>query len=169
MNQVGDSEVRLAPLDGSERWHDAEVVDLASLLPGAPDVSAPSVEGYSWPLCAPVTSEYGPRWGRMHTGIDLGAPTGTPVGASKDGVVASAQPHGGYGLLVILEHDDGVRTYYAHLTRFAVARGDTVEQGERIGDVGNTGNSTGPHLHFETRVGGTPVDPRTFLSGSPCA
>jgi murein DD-endopeptidase MepM/ murein hydrolase activator NlpD len=129
--------------------------------------SAPSSSGFAWPLCAPVTSEYGPRWGRMHRGIDQGASTGTPIGASKAGTVIFAGWQGGYGNLTLIDHHDGVVTAYAHQSRFAVTSG-SVSQGQTIGYVGNTGNSTGPHLHFETRVNGRAVNPRQYLPGSPC-
>ena len=129
--------------------------------------SAPSSSGYAWPLCAPVTSEYGPRWGRMHRGIDQGASTGTPIGASRAGTVIFAGWQGGYGNLTLIDHHNGVVTAYAHQSRFAVTSG-SVTQGQTIGYVGNTGNSTGPHLHFETRVNGRAVNPRQYLSGSPC-
>jgi septal ring factor EnvC (AmiA/AmiB activator) len=131
--------------------------------------SAPSSSGFAWPLCAPVTSEYGPRWGRMHAGIDQGASTGTPIGASKAGTVIFAGWQGGYGNLTLIDHHDGVVTAYAHQSRFAVGAGTSVSQGQTIGYVGNTGNSTGPHLHFETRVNGSAVNPRQYLpSGGPC-
>jgi murein DD-endopeptidase MepM/ murein hydrolase activator NlpD len=119
-------------------------------------------------LCAPVTSEYGPRWGRMHQGIDQGAGTGTPVGASKAGSVIFAGWQGGYGNLVLIDHHDGVVTAYAHLSSIAAGSGQSVSQGQTIGNVGSTGNSTGPHLHFETRVNGNAVNPRQYLSGGPC-
>ncbi len=124
--------------------------------------------GFAWPMCAPVTSGYGPRWGRMHRGIDFGAPTGTPIAASRAGTVISAGWQGGYGNLVLIDHHNGVITAYAHLSRFAVGSGQSVSQGQVIGHVGSTGNSTGPHLHFETRVNGSAVNPRQYLSGSPC-
>lgn len=129
---------------------------------------AASSAGYAWPLCAPVTSEYGPRWGRMHRGIDQGASTGTPVGASKAGTVIFAGSQGGYGRLVMIDHHDGVVTAYAHLSSFSVSQGASVSQGQTVGAVGTSGNSTGSHLHFETRVNGSAVNPRQYLPGSPC-
>jgi murein DD-endopeptidase MepM/ murein hydrolase activator NlpD len=125
--------------------------------------------GYSWPLCAPVTSEYGPRWGRMHRGIDLGAPTGTPIGAAKAGTVISAGWQGGYGRLLLIDHGDGVVTAYAHLSSFAVSSGQSVQRGQTVGRIGMTGNTTGPHLHLEFRVNGRAVNPRQYLSGRPPA
>jgi murein DD-endopeptidase MepM/ murein hydrolase activator NlpD len=125
----------------------------------------PSTSGYIWPICAPVTSEYGMRWGRLHAGMDFGASSGSPIGASKAGRVIYAAYQSGYGNLTLIEHADGVVTAYAHQTSMYVGVGQSVGQGERIGTVGSTGNSTGPHLHFETRVNGSAVNPRQFLSG----
>ena len=124
--------------------------------------------GYIWPICAPVTSEYGPRWGRMHRGIDQGASPGTPIGASRAGTVIFAGWQGGYGNLTLIDHGGGAVTAYAHQTSFAVSSGAQVSQGQTIGYVGNTGNSTGPHLHFEIRINGSATNPRQYLSGSPC-
>lgn len=122
----------------------------------------------AWPACGRLTSSYGPRWGRMHRGQDIGAPRGTPIYAAQSGTVVFAQRQGGYGNLILIDHHNGIITAYAHLNRFRVATGDVVERRERIGDMGSTGNSTGPHLHFETRVNGSAVNPRQYLTGSPC-
>lgn len=132
--------------------------------------SAPSGGGggYAWPMCAPVTSEYGPRWGRMHRGIDLGAPVGTPIRAIRGGTVIFAGSQGGYGLMTLIDHGNGVVSAYAHQSRFAVGQGARVSQGQVIGYIGMTGSTTGPHLHLETRVNGSAVNPRQYLSGSPC-
>ncbi len=125
---------------------------------------APSTSGYIWPICGVVTSGYGRRWGRMHEGIDIDGDTGDVIAASKDGVVIFAGRQGGYGNLTLIDHGDGVVTAYGHQSQFFVGRGDAVVRGQKIGAVGNTGQSTGPHLHFETRVNGDPQDPRRFLS-----
>ncbi|MEX2503324.1 MAG: peptidoglycan DD-metalloendopeptidase family protein [Egicoccus sp.] len=140
----------------------------ASSPTGSAAISAPSSSGFAWPMCAPVTSEYGPRWGRRHSGVDQGASTGTSIGASKAGTVIFAGRQGGYGNLTLIDHHDGVVTAYAHQSSISVGVGQSVAQGQRIGAVGSTGNSTGPHLHFETRVNGSPVNPRQYLPGSPC-
>jgi murein DD-endopeptidase MepM/ murein hydrolase activator NlpD len=140
-------------------------VPSASSTPSAPRVSS---GGYAWPMCAPVTSEYGPRWGRIHRGIDLGARTGTAIRSIQAGTVIFAGWQGGYGQLTLVDHGNGVVSAYAHQSRFAVGQGTQVGRGQVIGYVGSTGNSTGPHLHLETRVGGTAVNPRQYLSGSPC-
>jgi murein DD-endopeptidase MepM/ murein hydrolase activator NlpD len=128
---------------------------------------AVSSGGYAWPMCAPVTSEYGPRWGRVHRGIDQGAAGGTPIGAAKAGRVIFAGWQGGYGNLVLIDHGGAVSAY-AHQSRFAVGQGAQVSRGQTIGYVGSTGNSTGPHLHLEIRVNGSAVNPRQYLNGSPC-
>jgi septal ring factor EnvC (AmiA/AmiB activator) len=120
---------------------------------------------YVWPICAPVTSEYGPRWGTIHRGIDLGASTGTPIGASAAGRVIFAGWQGGYGNLVVIDHGNGVATAYAHMSSIAAGVGANVSQRQVIGYVGSTGDSTGPHLHLEFRVNGTAVNPRQYLSG----
>jgi murein DD-endopeptidase MepM/ murein hydrolase activator NlpD len=164
------SKPRLAPLGGSDRWHGADGWEefLFQAAGGTPTTGLPGATGYAWPVCAPVTSEFGPRWGRLHAGIDQGAPTGTALGASKEGRVTRAGWGGGYGNLVIIDHGGGWTTRYAHMSAFAVSVGDTVELGEYIGDVGNTGNSTGPHLHFEIRFNGAAQNPRNHLPGNPC-
>lgn len=122
--------------------------------------------GYAWPRCATVTSEYGRRWGRMHQGIDIDGNTGDPIFASKAGTVIFAGSSSGYGLLTLISHGDGVVTAYAHQSALGVRDGQRVAQGQRIGSVGNTGNSTGSHLHFETRVNGSATNPRLFLPRS---
>jgi murein DD-endopeptidase MepM/ murein hydrolase activator NlpD len=119
--------------------------------------------GLVWPLRGPVTSEYGSRWGRQHTGIDISAGTGTPIRAAKGGVVILASSYSGYGQTVIIDHGSGFTTLYAHMSRIGTTDGASVSQNQVIGYVGSTGNSTGPHLHFETRVNGSPQNPRRYL------
>ena len=116
--------------------------------------------GLAWPLHVPVGDGFGPRGDAFHPGIDLPAPTGTPVRAAAAGTVAFAgATAGGYGNLVVVKHTDGVATMYAHLSRILVSRGQTVGTGTEVGLVGATGDATGPHLHFEVRVRGAAVDP----------
>ena len=119
--------------------------------------------GLIWPASGPVNSPFGPRWGRMHTGIDIGAGSGSPVRAAKAGTVISAGYNGGYGLAVIIEHGGGLTTLYAHASSLAVGDGASVSQGQVVASVGCSGSCTGPHLHFETRVGGSPQNPMNFL------
>jgi murein DD-endopeptidase MepM/ murein hydrolase activator NlpD len=117
------------------------------------------------PVHGTVTSPFGPRGGRNHDGIDIAAPTGTPVRAAACGTVSLAGQQSGYGNIVCITHTSQFSTCYAHLSRFGVTSGTQVQQGQVIGYVGCTGSCTGPHLHFETRVNGTAQDPRTYLSG----
>jgi murein DD-endopeptidase MepM/ murein hydrolase activator NlpD len=119
--------------------------------------------GLAWPLSGPLVSPFGQRWGRLHAGIDIAARAGTVIHAAADGGVAIRGPVGGYGNYVCLQHSRRLTTCYAHLSRFLVERGDVVRQGEPIGLVGCTGRCFGDHLHFETWVGGRPVDPQPFL------
>jgi murein DD-endopeptidase MepM/ murein hydrolase activator NlpD len=122
-----------------------------------------SSSGLVWPVSGPVTSGFGMRWGRMHTGIDIAVPTGTAVQASASGIVVSAGWNGGYGLLVVIDHGGGLATAYAHNSSLLVGVGQAVEQGETVALSGSTGHSTGPHVHYEVRVNGVPVDPLLYL------
>lgn len=112
------------------------------------------------------TSPFGYRWGRLHAGIDLAAPVGTPIYAAADGVVTEAGWESGYGYVIKLRHEFGTSTVYGHLSKMRVSEGQKVSRGDRIGDMGNTGRSTGPHLHYEVRVGGAPVNPMTFIKAA---
>ena len=109
-----------------------------------------------------ISSEFGRRWGRLHAGIDIAVPVGRPVRSVLPGTVEAAGRDGGYGSRVVVRHEGGVRTVYAHLDAVRVRRGP-VAAGTVIGRSGNTGHSTGPHLHFEVRVTDRPVDPRPWL------
>ena len=122
-----------------------------------------SASGLIWPVRGRVTSGYGYRWGRMHQGLDIAAPTGTPIRAAKDGRVIFAGTMSGYGNVIIVDHGGGFSTLYAHQSRLGSSKGQSVPQGQVIGYVGSTGRSTGPHLHFETRVGGQARNPRPYL------
>ncbi|MGH2751530.1 MAG: murein hydrolase activator EnvC family protein [Actinomycetota bacterium] len=135
---------------------------LQAQAPPGVTLSGPSVSGYIWPLNNSVTSGYGPRWGRMHTGIDIDGYTGEPIVASKDGQVISAGSMSGYGTSVVIDHGGGISTLYAHMSSLAVS-GGSVRQGQHIGNVGCTGSCTGDHLHFEVRVNGSPTDPMQYL------
>lgn len=117
----------------------------------------------AWPAAGGIVSPYGPRGGRMHTGIDIAGNHGAPVVASEAGRVISAAYQGGYGLMVEINHGGGVVTRYAHLSSAAVKPGQQVERGQLVGRVGSTGNSTGPHLHFEVIMNGQHRNPMTYL------
>lgn len=130
--------------------------------------AAPTSAGtptWQWPVqTGVVSSGFGPRWGRAHTGLDIAADEGTPVFAAAGGeVVYAADSDGGYGQLVILKHDENWATVYAHLSAILIDEGEKVMQGAAIAEVGSTGRSTGPHLHFEIRRDGEPLDPLTLL------
>jgi murein DD-endopeptidase MepM/ murein hydrolase activator NlpD len=123
---------------------------------------------FAWPAQGKLTSRFGRRWGRMHRGIDIAGPVGTPIYAAADGVVVDAGWHsGGYGNLVEVRHNDGTVTRYAHNSRLRVTNGQMVRQGQQIADMGSTGRSTGSHLHFEIRPqGGSAANPINFLIAS---
>ena len=127
------------------------------------DGSGVSSSGVIWPVQGAVTSGFGMRWGRMHDGIDIAVPTGTPVHAAAAGIVIYASWMTGYGNLVVIDHGNGLATAYAHNSSLVVTVGQHVEQGRTISLSGSTGNSTGPHVHFEVRVNGVPVDPLRYL------
>ncbi len=118
---------------------------------------------FIWPVDGVLTSRFGPRGGRRHDGIDLGAPAGTPIRAAAAGEVLYAGEQSGYGLIVILRHPDSFISVYAHNSENLVREGQKVKQGEVIARVGRTGRATGPHLHFEIRKGTRPRNPLFFL------
>ncbi len=134
--------------------------DQASLLSSAPS---------QWPTRGWVTSDFGVRLDpysaerMMHRGLDIATPYGQPVYAPSDGVVAFVGSGGGYGKELVLDHGYGVKTRYGHLSEVFVKRGEAVKRGARVAAVGNTGRSTGPHLHYEVRVNGIPENPRKFI------
>ena len=165
----------LAELSAVEREHLAEMealqkvsAELTAKIQAAQASGGtgggPSASGLIWPVLGPVTSPFGWRWGRMHEGIDIGASTGTPIRAAAAGTVIYAGWLGGYGNLSVIDHGGGIATAYGHQSSLAAGNGAYVAQGQVIGYVGNTGHSTGPHLHFEVRVNGVPQDPLGYLS-----
>ncbi|MER3395829.1 MAG: hypothetical protein C4319_03480 [Acidimicrobiia bacterium] len=139
---------------------------LATASQGSPTV----IPGFFvWPADGPLTSGFGPRLHpiagvvRQHNGIDIGAPYGAPVRAAASGTVIKAGAMGGYGLVVVIDHGNGLSTLYAHQSRILVSPGSSISQGAVVGEVGSTGYSTGPHLHFEVRINGEPVDPMQWF------
>jgi murein DD-endopeptidase MepM/ murein hydrolase activator NlpD len=149
--QLKDAEIRLLGLQGAQNpagtWAAAQAAQ-----PAGATVSAAS--GAVAPASGRVTSCYGPRWGKLHAGIDIAAPIGTPIYAPEGGVVVQAGPASGFGQAVAVRHGDGSITLYGHVNQFFVSVGQTVATGQRIAEVGNKGQSTGPHLHFEVHTGG---------------
>jgi len=137
-----------------------------SLSRGSP---VPGNGRLAWPVDGAVTSGFGPRThpilggSRMHKGVDISAPSGTPIKAAGDGVVVMAGSNGGYGNWTLIDHGDGLATGYAHQSSIGVSTGRRVRTGDVIGRVGSTGASTGPHLHWEVRVNGEPVDPMGWV------
>lgn len=125
-----------------------------------------------WPVNGPITSRFGDREdpfsgeGGLHTGVDIYSGMGTPIHVAADGIVSEAQFSSGYGRLVVIDHGNGLRTWYAHMSGFQVIPGQEVRRGQVIGYVGSTGRSTGPHLHFEVRLGGAAVNPAPYLTRS---
>lgn len=172
-----DKQTTLDTIQGerAEYEHEVEVLEaesaaLAAQIRSAQEQAvatgsspAPNPGGLSWPVSGPVVSGFGPRGGRLHEGIDIIAASGTPVRASAAGTVIHAGWLGGYGLLVVIDHGGGLSTAYAHNSSLARGVGARVVQGEVIAYVGSTGNSSGPHVHFEVRVNGTAVDPMGYL------
>ena len=146
---------------------EAEVAEATTGMPlPAGPLPTPSASGFIWPIDGILTSPFGERWGRMHEGIDVGAAEGTPIRAAADGTVILLQSEyesGGYGNYTCLDHGGGLSTCYAHQSSFATSSGASVNQGDLIGYVGNTGNSFGAHLHFEVRINGAATDPLGYL------
>ena len=135
---------------------------LPAAEPAAAPPPPPPPPQFVRPGTGRLTSGYGSRWGRLHAGIDIGAPSGQSVRAAAGGVVSYSGWMGGYGNIVLIDHGR-LTTAYAHLSARSVRVGQSVSRGGTIGRVGSTGNSTGPHLHFETRLGGSPVNPMNYF------
>jgi len=141
---------------------DSRIRGQLAAVQGASDTT-PSSSGLIWPVSGPVTSPFGYRWGRLHAGIDIGVPYGTPIHAAASGTVVIAGWVDGYGNYTCIDHGGGMATCYAHQSSFATSVGAHVSQGQVIGYVGDTGHSFGAHLHFEVRINGNPVDPLGYL------
>ncbi len=122
-----------------------------------------SSSGIAWPLRGAINSPFGSRWGSVHTGLDIGGSTGTSYSAAAAGTVVSSGWGGGYGNMILIDHGNGVKTRYAHSSKLLVSVGQQVTQGQRIGLVGSTGHSTGPHLHFEVIINGSTANPMNYL------
>ena len=118
---------------------------------------------FIWPVNGPVVSGFGMRWGRLHAGVDIAVPSGTPIRAAKSGTVAIAGWVSGYGNYTCINHGGGVATCYGHQSSIGVSVGQSVKQGQVIGSSGCTGHCFGPHVHFEVRINGQPVDPMGYL------
>ena len=169
-------ETQLAAIRSQKGTYESELAALraaseriGNVIRDGPPTSGSAGGCTARPVVAPVTSIFGYRTHpvtgdrRMHEGIDFGAPTGTPIRACRSGRVTFAGWQGGYGNVVIIDHGGGMSTVSAHLSSFAVSSGQQVTSGQTVGAVGSTGMSTGPHLHFEVRINGNPVDPAGYL------
>jgi murein DD-endopeptidase MepM/ murein hydrolase activator NlpD len=154
-------------IDESKALEAASATLAAKLQGSAGGSTAPPPTGgngtFQWPLSGPITSPFGLRWGTLHPGLDIGVPTGTPIHAAGPGTVVWCGWMSGYGNLVMIDHHNGLATLYGHQSRIAASCGEQVSTGTLIGYVGCTGFCTGPHLHFEVRVNGSPVDPLGYL------
>jgi murein DD-endopeptidase MepM/ murein hydrolase activator NlpD len=135
----------------------------ATAAQGQATDATPSSAGLVWPVSGPITSPFGWRWGRMHEGIDIGVGYGTPIHAAASGTVIYCGWESGYGNLTVIDHGNNLATAYGHQSSIAVTCGEQVSQGQVIGYVGCTGHCFGPHLHFEVRIDGNPVDPLGYL------
>lgn len=152
-------------LEGDLAALEAEQARVAAALQGAP-APGPVQQGSGqlvWPVNGPVVSGFGMRWGRLHAGVDIAVPSGTPIRAADSGRVALMGWVGGYGNYTCIQHNASLSTCYAHQSSFGTSNGANVSQGQVIGYVGCTGHCFGDHLHFETRVNGSPVDPMGYL------
>lgn len=159
-----------------DEWEDIEqgLTDFIRVEQQKADIAAAleavqSTEGYTWPTAGGIGSYFGYRthpilgYSRLHGGLDIGGRWGQPIWAAKEGIVIMARVNGGYGNTIIIDHGNGYATLYGHQASFEVQEGDYVETGQHIGNVGSTGLSTGPHLHFEIRENGSVTDPLPFL------
>ncbi len=158
-------------LEGDLAELEAANARVQAQLAGAQNGSAPTAAGpirpgaggMVWPVNGPIVSPFGMRWGRLHAGVDIAAPAGTPIRAAQSGKVILLGPTGGYGNYICVGHGNGLSTCYAHLSSYGTSGGASVSKGQVIGSVGCTGHCFGDHLHFETRIGGSPVNPAGYL------
>ncbi|WP_428516715.1 DUF5930 domain-containing protein [Roseovarius sp.] len=164
----------LMPLSFSTRGEEpsADARRANGILQGMDKLNLYRIAAQKAPFAMPVkssfryTSGFGMRWGRMHSGTDFAAPHGTPIYSTADGVVTHAGWQSGYGRLVKIQHEFGIETRYAHMSQLRVKKGQRVSRGDRIGDMGSTGRSTGTHLHYEVRVGGKAVNPMIYIKAA---
>jgi len=164
LGEVRDSRTAL---EGDLRELEAAQARVTQQLSGMPTQPAGPIRAGTgsliWPVNGPVVSPFGQRWGRLHAGIDIAVPAGTPIRAADSGTVVLLGSVSGYGNYTCIQHGGSLSTCYAHQSGFATSQGASVSQGQVIGYVGCTGHCFGDHLHFETRVGGAPVDPFGYL------
>lgn len=156
-NITGEATLPSDLIRANQILEDLDRVNLYRIAAEALPFAHPVKSGFRY------TSGFGRRWGRLHAGSDFAGPVGTPIYAAGDGIVTHAGWLSSYGRLIKIKHENGVETRYAHLNKIRVKNGQRVSRGDRIGDMGNSGRSTGPHLHYEVRVNGAPIDPMKFI------
>jgi murein DD-endopeptidase MepM/ murein hydrolase activator NlpD len=166
VNTRADRQELEGDLKALEREQAAVLARLQSVQSGSSAVAGPVRQGSSgmiWPVNGPVVSGFGMRWGRLHAGVDIAVPAGTPIRAAESGRVVLLGWTGGYGNYTCIDHGNAISTCYAHQSAYATSMGASVSQGQVIGSVGCTGHCFGDHLHFEVRINGAPVDPLGYL------
>jgi len=158
---ISDLKSDIELLEEKAQLQEQSLQELFSFLEGQENLlaSTPSI----WPTRGFVTSGFGYRWGRMHEGLDIANRPGTPIYAPADGIVTFTGIRGGYGKFIVISHGFGYETAYGHMYSIDVKEGDIVSRGDYIGTIGNTGRTTGPHLHYEVHVNGVPVNPELFI------
>ncbi len=165
--ETGSKSITVMSVYEDGKFQEEKVLDTEVIAPATPEiiyVGTRERSKYILPVEEYfISSEFGPRWGSTHHGVDLAVSMGTPVVAARDGVVIQTGWNGDLGISVYVEHEDGVVTRYAHLSESSVQLGQEVSQGEVIAYSGNTGYSTGPHLHFEIRINGEAVNPLDYV------
>jgi murein DD-endopeptidase MepM/ murein hydrolase activator NlpD len=167
ISPAGMSAAALADVMGWRRSVAPRTAEVRPVVPVVVAEAEPATLTLTWPMLGEVNSGFGMRWGRQHQGIDMRTPWHTPLRAPAEGTVTFAGWRAGYGVTLEIKHGFDTSTRYAHLAGTPLAVGDRVAQGEWIANTGNTGQSTGPHLHFEVHVGGTPIDPLSVLPAQP--
>jgi murein DD-endopeptidase MepM/ murein hydrolase activator NlpD len=176
-NLDGASDVADDPLvptysESIEQYNFLKLANFSRLHHNFPRSWQQNVVPSMWPVNGQLMSRFGDREdpfsgeGAFHKGVDISAPMGTPVHAAADGVIYSAEYFAGYGRVVVIDHGHGMQTWYAHLSRFDVIPGEEIRRGEILGSSGASGKVTAPHLHFEVRMGGNPVNPYKYLVNS---
>jgi murein DD-endopeptidase MepM/ murein hydrolase activator NlpD len=169
-------DAKLSPTfrDSLEQYNFLQSANISRMYRNYPQQWQTNIRPSLWPVDGQLLSPYGARTdpfagdgGEMHPGVDISANIGTQVHATADGIVSEAEWSSGYGKLVVVDHGNGMQTYYAHLSQWSVVQGQEIRRGEIVGLSGATGRVTAPHLHYEVRIGGTPVNPYPYLAHSP--
>lgn len=158
VNSVGDS---MSAIEYDLKSSEMNLKEMHSVLEERYNMQVKRPKGV--PARGQISSHYGSRWGRLHAGLDVANSVGTPIVATAAGVVTMSEWHGAYGYCVTVDHGNGIKTLYGHCQRLLVPKGAKVKKGQKIATMGNTGRSTGPHVHYEVIVNGRPVNPASYL------